>query len=183
MHRRLALALAATAAIGLPGLALAPAAGAAKKIRIVGGEHFKPGKYLKINMRFNPTDVTVRSGSTVKVVNKASEEPHTITFVRKRFLPTSFDVAVGERLLVAHQVDRSNPDAPPGVFVVDNGLPVAPGARLQADTGFTPDVDGDSAFIAPGQKTFTFDVSAKNGSRLFYFCAIHPWMQGKIKVN
>ena len=43
---------------------------------------------------------------------------------------------------------------------------------------------GDSAFIAPGQKrTLQFKVTADQGSKLFYFCAIHPWMQGKITVR
>ena len=42
---------------------------------------------------------------------------------------------------------------------------------------------GDSAFFAPDQKTFSFKVTAKAGSKLFYFCAVHPWMQGKITVK
>ena len=54
---------------------------------------------------------------------------------------------------------------------------------LEVDTMFTPDVAGDSAFIAPGQKSFSFKVTAKKGSSLYYYCAIHPWMQGKLKVN
>jgi plastocyanin len=29
----------------------------------------------------------------------------------------------------------------------------------------------------------TFNVTAKKGSTLSYFCAIHPWMQGTIKVK
>jgi len=48
---------------------------------------------------------------------------------------------------------------------------------------FTPDVAGDSAFIAPGQKSFSFKVTAKKGSRLYFYCAVHPWMQGKLKVR
>jgi plastocyanin len=185
MNRRLTIAVAATAAIGLPA-AIASSAGAAipkNQIRIVGGEKFKAGEFLKIDLRFKPRNVSVKSGSTVKVVNKAADEPHTISFVEKAFLPTSFDVAVNDKLLEAHQVDQNNEEAPPGVLVVDNGVAVPEGGTLNVDTGFTPDVFGDSAFIAPGQKTFSFKVTAKKGSRLYYFCAIHPWMQGKIKVR
>ena len=184
MNRRITVAVAATAALGLSAAGVAATAGAAAKneIRIVGGEKFKAGEYLKIDLRFKPRDVTVKSGSTVKVVNKTKGEPHTISFVEKKFLPTSFDVAVNDKLLEAHQVDPTNEEAPPGVLVVDNGVAVPEGGILEADTGFTPDVAGDSAFIAPGQN-FSFKVTAKKGSRLFYFCAIHPWMQGKIKVN
>ena len=185
MNRRLTVAVAATAALGIGAAGVATSAGAAAKnneIRIVGGEKFKAGKYLKIDLRFKPLNVTVKSGATVKVVNKTKGEPHTISFVTKRYLPKSFDVAVEDQLLAAHQVDPNNPEAPPGVLVVDNGQPVPAGGTLEADTGFTPTVAGDSAFIAPAQN-FSFKVTADKGSRLFYFCAIHPWMQGKITVN
>jgi plastocyanin len=186
MNRRLTVTVAATAALGLGAAGVVASAGAAAKkneIRIVGGEKFKAGKYLKIDLRFKPLNVTVKSGSTVKVVNKAKDEPHTISFVAKKYLPKSFDVAVDEKLREAHQVDPNNEEAPPGVLVVDNGQPVPPGGTLEADTGFTPDVAGDSAFIARGQASFRFKVTAKKGSRLFYYCAVHPWMQGKITVN
>lgn len=184
MNRCLAVAVAATAALGLA--ALVPAVGAAKKneIRIVGGEEFKAGKYVKVDMRFKPLNRTVKSGATVTLRNKGEiPEPHTITFVEKRYLPTSFDVAIEEKLLEAHQVDPNNQDAPPGVLVVDNGAAVPPGGTLNADTGFTPTAAGDSAFIAPEQKTFKFKVTADAGSKLHYYCAIHAWMQGKLKVR
>lgn len=185
MNRRLTVALAATAALGMSAGGAATAAAAKKnEIRIVGGTVFKPGKYLKLDVRFKPVNVTVRSGSTVTVVNRSKEpEPHTISFTKKRYLPKTFGSAVDEKLMEAHQVDPNDPEAPPGVFVVDNGAPLAPGAMLEADTPFTPDVAGDSAFIAPDQKRFKFKVTAGKGSRLFYFCAIHPWMQGKIAVR
>jgi hypothetical protein len=44
-------------------------------------------------------------------------------------------------------------------------------------------VAGDSAFIAPKQKSFSFKVTAKKGSKLYFYCAVHAWMQGKITVN
>jgi plastocyanin len=187
MKRRLTVAVAATAALGLAATGVATTAGAAipkNEIRIVGGEEFKAGKYVKVDMRFKPRNRTVKSGSIVTLRNKGEiPEPHTITFVEKRYLPTSFDVAVEQKLLEAHQVDPNNPDAPPGVLVVDNGAAVPEGGMLQADTGFTPTTAGDSAFIAPDQKKFQFKVTADKGSRLYYYCAIHAWMQGKIKVN
>jgi plastocyanin len=185
MNRRLTVALAATAALGMSAGGVATASAAKKnEIRIVGGTVFKPGKYLKLDMRFKPTSVAVKSGATVTVVNKSKEpEPHTITFTKKRFLPKSFGSAIDEKLMEAHQVDPNDPEAPPAVLVVDNGAPLAPGAMLEADTPFTPDVAGDSAFITPDQKRFKFKVTAKKGSRLSYFCAVHPWMQGKISVK
>ncbi|HKH16450.1 MAG TPA: plastocyanin/azurin family copper-binding protein [Solirubrobacteraceae bacterium] len=186
MNRRLAVAVAATAVLALAATGVASTAGAANKneIRIVGGEKFKAGKYLKIDLRFKPANVTVKSGSTVKLLNKGKlPEPHTISFVEKKYLPTSFEVAVDAKLREAHQVDPNNEDAPPGVLVVDNGVAVPAGGTLEADTMFTPTKAGDSAFIAPEQKSFSFKVTAKKGSRLHYYCAVHPWMQGKITVN
>ena len=185
MNRRLAVAVAATTAVGMTCAGVASTANAAipkNEIRVVGGEVFKAGAFLKIDLRFKPRNVTVKKGATVHVENRTKNEPHTISFVEKQYLPTSFDVAVEDQLLAAHKVDMTNPDAPPGVFVVDNGQPVAPGDLLEADTGFTPTTAGDSAFFGPGED-IDFKVTADKGSRLFYFCAIHPWMQGKIKVN
>jgi plastocyanin len=185
--RRLTVAVAAVAALGLSAAGVATTAGAAAKkneIRIVGGTTVKPGKYLKVDLRFTPMNATVKSGATVKLLNRGRDpEPHTISFIAKKYLPKAFETPVDAKLLEAHQVDPENQEAPPGVLVVDNGQPVPEGGMLEVDTMFTPDVAGDSAFIAPGQKSFSFKVTAKKGSRLYYYCAIHPWMQGKLTVN
>jgi hypothetical protein len=186
MNRRFTVAVAATATLGIAAGGIATAGAAAKKneITIVGGTVFKAGKFVKDNQRFKPLDAAVKSGATVTVRNRAkSPEPHTISFVEKRYLPKSFESAVDEKLMEAHQVDPTNEEAPPGAFVVDDGVAVPEGGTLEVDKGFTPDVAGDSAFIAPGQKTFAFKVTAKTGSNLFYYCALHPWMQGKITVK
>lgn len=46
------------------------------------------------------------------------------------------------------------------------------------------DQEGDALVILPfgPHKTATWLVSAKPGTTLYYFCAVHEWMQGKIKV-
>jgi plastocyanin len=186
MNRRLTMAVAATTALGLAAGGVATAGAAAKKnqIDIVGGVSVKPGKFVKDDQRFAPRNVNVKSGATVTLRNKAdTEDPHTISFVEKRYLPKQFETAVDPKLREAHQVDPNNEEAPPGAPVVDNGVAVAPGGTLAVDTMFTPTRAGDSAFIAPGQKTFKFKVTAKKGSKLFYYCAVHPWMQGKITVK
>jgi plastocyanin len=185
--RRLTVAVAAVASLGLLGAGVATTAGAAGKknqIRIVGGTKVKPGHYLKVDLRFTPLNKTVKSGATVKLLNQGRDpEPHTISFVEKKYLPKQFESPVDAKLREAHQVDPENEEAPPGALVVDNGQPVPEGGMLEVDTMFTPDVAGDSAFIAPGQKSFSFKVTAKKGSRLSYYCAIHPWMQGRLTVN
>jgi plastocyanin len=184
--KRLTVAIAAVAALTLLAAGVATTAGAAKKnqIRIVGGTKVKPGKYFKVDLRFKPANATVKSGSMVTLLNRGTDpEPHTISFIEKRYLPKQFETPVDAKLREAHQVDPENEDAPPGAIVVDNGREVPEGGTLEVDTMFTPDVAGDSAFIGPDQKSFRFKVTANKGSRLYYYCAIHPWMQGKLTVN
>jgi hypothetical protein len=52
-------------------------------------------------------------------------------------------------------------------------------ARSTSTPCFTPAVAGDSAFIAPKQKSFSFKVTAKKGSKLYVYCAVHPLDAGQ----
>ena len=187
MNRRLMVAVGATAALGLfTAGSVGTAAAAPKKnqIRILGGVQVKLGKYVKDNQRFQAPKGKVRSGATVKVVNKTTtEDPHSISFTTKKFLPgTDFNTAIFPLLGQAHGVPEDNPEGEPTILVVDNGQPLAAGATLNVDTPFTDTVMGDSAFL-PTKDTFSFKVTAKKGTTLHYFCAVHPWMQGKLKVK
>ena len=86
--------------------------------------------------------------------------------------------------MAAHQVDPNNEEAPPGVIEVDNNAAAADqSALLNVDSLGDDKQAGDSQFIGPDQKTITFKVTAKKGKVLPYYCAVHPWMQGKITVN
>ena len=58
-----------------------------------------------------------------------------------------------------------------------------PGAPLEVDSLGDDKQAGDSEVHRPGEKTITFKVTAEKGTKLSYFCAVHPWMQGKIKVK
>ena len=189
MNGRLKLALAATAAVGVGAAGVVSTAGAAVKpkkneILIVGGTKVKPGKFIKVDLRFKRLNTNVKSGALVTLRNMGEKgEPHTITFVRKRFLPEQFESGLEPQLMAAHGVPADNPEGDPTIPIVDNGAPLAAGATLQVDTMFSKTVAGDSAFLAPGFKKFTFQVTADKRSKLFYYCAIHPWMQGKISVR
>ena len=185
--RRRTVTIAGVAALGVLATGIASAAGAAGKkneIRIVGGTTVKPGHYVKDDVRFTPLNKTVKSGATVKLLNQGrNPEPHTISFIEKKYLPKQFETPVDAKLREAHQVDPENEEAPPGALG-RRQRPAGPeGGMLEVDTMFTPDVAGDSAFISPGQKSFSFKVTAKKGSKLYYYCAIHPWMQGRLTVN
>jgi plastocyanin len=186
MKRRLTVALAATAAFGLCAVATVPTAGAAAKkgkIRITGGPIFKPGVMIGDNVRFNRT-TTVKSGGTVKIVNKGAPEagPHTVSLLKKTALPRTMAQAepcfegqgVCAPLFAAHEVPE-DPEGMPGVIQYNAGA-------AGFDTMGDKDTAGDSLFIAPGQGG-SIKVTADKGSTLTYFCAVHPWMQGKITVG
>ena len=186
MNRRITVAIAAVAAFGICAAGTVPAAGAAAKkgkIRITGGPVFKPGVMIGDNIRFNRA-TTVKSGGTVKIVNKGAPEagPHTISLLKKSALPRTFAEAepcfegggVCAPLYVAHEVPE-DPEGMPGVIEYNAG---AAGFDTMGDANTA----GDSLFIAPGQGG-SLKVTASKGSKLTYFCAVHPWMQGKIKVN
>jgi hypothetical protein len=188
LNRRLTVAIAATAAFGLSAAGVVASAGAAipkNHMRIVGGVQVKLGKYVKDNQRFKVPARAIKSGSVVTLENRATtEDPHTISFTEKRYLPgTDFDTPVFPILGQAHGVPADNPEGDPTILVVDNGAAVPPGGMLEVDTPFTPTSAGDSAVVAPGQKELKFKVTAAKGSSLFFFCAIHPWMQGKLTVK
>jgi hypothetical protein len=191
MTRRTAAAIAATTALGLP-LFAAPGAGAAVKpkkneILILGKTVFKPGKFARDNQRFVSRKAKVASGATITVKNRArTEDPHTLTFVEKGSLPTSFEAPAADVAFAAHAPQG---DTGPFFPIVENGVGVDdPTATLTADTLGNDTTAGDSMFIPPKDSksdvvTTSFTVGAAPGSKLYYFCAIHPWMQGKITVK
>jgi plastocyanin len=181
MKRRITAAIVTVAAVGL----LAPAAGAAPKkneIRISGGTVFKPGKFIKDTVHFN-ANTTAKSGSTVKVVNKGSVSagPHTVTLLKPSAMPKTLKKAelcfqmqgACAPLAAAHQLDPETQEPT---------VPLYNAGAEGFDTLGDEKTAGDSVFFAPGQGT-SFKVTAKKGSVLPYFCAVHPWMQGKITVN
>jgi plastocyanin len=190
MNRRLTVAVAATTALGLAagGIATAGAAGnaaAPKKNEIVikGTFVFKAGHFAHDDQRFKPLSASVKSGATVTVRNRAkTKDPHTLSFVEKKFLPVDFEPAAAGPLFELHQLS-DDPNAQP-VLKIDNGAPAADqNAPLAVDTLGTDKTPGDSELMAPGQKSTSFKVTAAKGSTLYYFCIFHPWMQGKISVK
>jgi hypothetical protein len=171
---RTVLALGGVSALCASALVIAPAIAQAPnqaQMRIVGGVTMKPGQFLKDDQRFAGAR-EVRSGGSVRLVNKSkTEDPHTISLVKKSDLPRTaaeaFECAACEHFFMAHEVNEETGE--PGKPVVDVGKP-----------GF--DQPGDSMVVAPGA-TVRFDVSADRGKTLFYLCGVHPWMQGKLRVR
>jgi hypothetical protein len=155
------------AVAGLCLVAAAPA-GAAERVVIRGGEVFKAGQYVKDNQRFTPRNTTVDSGEKVTVRDRSTAgAPHTLSIVRKRQLPDSFQCGVCEQLFVAHEANEETGD-------VGNPLVNAGAAGFNRP--------GDSIFVPPRGKV-SFRVTADEGRNLNFLCAVHPWMQGQFRVR
>jgi plastocyanin len=168
----------ATFALGSPGATHANGVAILAKdtgIKIV------PNKYIQDNMFFSPGTVTVKSGDSItfKYGDTKSMEPHTLTIVNKADLPTNGEEAenckVCQKLATPH---LKNPKAPP-----EQNNPIVHWTLNKGQPGL--DTVGDSVAIQqPGpHKSITIDVSAPAGTTLYYLCAVHPWMQGKIVVK
>ncbi len=162
-----AVALGATAATG-GGAAADPKVPATQKLAIVGHSAFKVNKLAFDDQHFSRSTFAIRSGGTVTLTNRArTEDPHTISLVTKAQLPTSFDCEVCGAIFDAHGAGEEN--GGPANPLVDVGAP-----------GY--DQPGDSMFVAPHARV-RFQVTAPAGTNLHFLCAIHPWMQGRIKVR
>jgi plastocyanin len=176
MLLRTSMALAAVAAVAVAG-----PAGAKPKpntIEAHGEAKVKINEYIQDGQRFVPGDITVKSGATVTLRNKSTDgAPHSLSLLAKPALPkTAAQViqcpACGP-LLAAHQADPNTGEVKQPV--VEAGSP-------GFDTMGTKTTAGDSVYLPPKGKV-TFKVTAKKGSKLTYFCAVHPWMQGTITVK
>jgi plastocyanin len=173
----LAMLVVAVAAVG--GTAAAKSKKASNKATVTAKGKFT-SKYkvnkraiFESNERFTPGTVRIKSGGTLTIRSK-SPEPHTFSIVTKKQLPKNRKQldncgspgTICDTLNTAHQV---GPDGNPAKPVVDIGA-----------AGI--DQPGDSFVLNP-KSSQKVAVSAKAGTTLLFVCAIHPWMQGKLKVR
>ncbi len=125
----------------------------------------------------------IEKGAKLKIVNKTSPSkvgPHTFTLIKKNRLPkTKKDIKACENLELAvcmngakaHEVDLQT-------FQVNR--PKVEVGKKGWDQSFGK--IGDSWFTQTAGAHNTRKVSANDGKTLYYFCLVHPFMQGKIKV-
>ena len=150
-----AVALSASAATSAGATAATPAP-TKQKLAIVGRSAFKINKLAFDNQRFSKSVVRISSGGTIRLTNRAKTQ-----------LPKSFDCDVCGEIFAAH--GAGDPNGGLVNPVVDVGAP-----------GY--DQPGDSTFVAPHARV-SFKVTAPAGTTLHFICAIHSWMQGRIKVS
>jgi plastocyanin len=169
LHRCVIVLVAAALAVGL---AAAPAY-AGKTVKTSGGDSVVINESLSSTLRFNPGVLYVRRGERVTWDDSdKTGDPHSITVARKKKLPVTIDEVFSCpicSLINAHFNDPNDPDSGIATLKVNRGP-----AGMQSE--------GDSLILLPGEK-IGMRVKAKLGRRIHYFCAIHPWMQGTIRVT
>ena len=164
------------AVLGLVALATASIAIAdsGKTVHTRGDEVLRPNQGVRSDLRFSPGQVRISSGDTITGTHSdKTDAPHTVTIATENQLVQRFsdfvlgtcpdcDAAIGAAL------GGHFPGGPP-VLELDDG-----------DGEF--DDPGDSVLFFPGQ-SFAKQINSPSGTTLFYFCALHPWMQGSISVT
>jgi hypothetical protein len=174
----LAVAVAIAAVVAIPAMASPGHKGgghhSTATLVIKGGTTFKINGFEKDSVRWSPGSVTIASGGTLTIDNQSTDsDPHTFSIVKKSQLPkTPAEIAecnICGEIAKAHGVNPAEQSsAPPPIPTVDPGK-----------DGFNE--PGDSQVVAPHQ-TLHLIITAKPGTKLNFLCAVHPWMQGVVKV-
>jgi hypothetical protein len=126
---------------------------------------------------------TVHEGEVLKVVNDTMPSmvgPHTFSLVTKSSLPktaqqrktcfTPGRICMG----IAGWYGLKGEEDPKNPLVQAGGE--------GWNTMGTTTKKGDSYFFAKKGESFEQPVTAKAGTTLYFMCAVHPWMQGSVKV-
>jgi plastocyanin len=185
-HLRRAGALTAVTAVGVIGFAT------------VGGASAKP-----VNKADDETAATITmavdgknlvfqgprsvdSGSQLKIVNATDPSkvgPHTFTLVDKSDLPKDKQSIKDCEKLKSDFCAGIVKDHKVNLKTGKIGRPSLDTGKKGWDTPYTEDEKGDSWVAQAEGDTQKREVSAKPGTTLYYFCLVHPFMQGKIKVK
>jgi hypothetical protein len=141
----------------------------------------KINRFIQDELRWDKDVYSVKSGGTIHILNNAADEgPHTFTVLAEqdepKTAPQIVNCKICEKLGKAHGANP-NSDAPPKFPFLENGV----GQKTP------PAVDrpGDSGVTGPGKKGESIDlkVTAKPGTKLYFICLIHPWMQAELNVT
>jgi plastocyanin len=183
--RRWGLFVVCVLAVG-GAVATAAAASASHVIKAAEKDTVKINRYYGSGYHFAPGTLHVKSGSTITFeVPNSQGETHTLTIAPKADLPRTVaqvsNCTVCKQLAVGH---LKNPGAAAhgGPLVIAHWILHA-GKASDGSAGLSE--TGDSIAVQSGgaHNSITIKVTAKPGTTLHFFCAVHPWMQGKIVVS
>jgi hypothetical protein len=176
----MALALSASGT----GAALAAKQGPAPthaNVNAVQKVQFKVNRYVKDALRWQKDVYQIKSGGTLHIVNKAHDGPHTFSIVANKDLPRTTkqmnECSICQKIATQFGVDPNvESEAPPPFMYVEDGT----GTNTPANF----DKPGDSLFVGPNPgDSADAKITAKKGTKLYFLCAIHPWMQAKVIVQ
>lgn len=138
-------------------------------------------RYIQDGLRWDKDVYKVKSGGTIHIVNVAANEgPHTFTVIQKKDAPRTglqvMNCRICNQLAKAHGANP-NSNAPPKFQYLENGV--------GQNTPSKVDKPGDSGLTGPGKKgeSINLTVTAPAGTKLYFMCLIHPWMQAELDVT
>jgi hypothetical protein len=130
---------------------------------------------------------TVEKGQVLKFKSKTDPQkigPHTFSLVTKKSFPqTNQEIKDCGKKLAAicgavaiewHEIDLDTGQT---------GEKVSEAGKNGWDTEGNTKRRGDSVFVGKENGSFKQTVSAPEGKTLHFICVVHPFMQGKIKVE
>ena len=175
-----ALALAITASGTGAAVAAKKAAATHTTVNAVSKVQYKVNRFVKDSLRWQKDVYQVKSGGTLHIVNKAHDGPHTFSIVARKDLPRTVkqinQCSICQTIGQQFGITDPNSEAPPAHPYTEDGV------AQDAPANF--DKPGDSVFIGPNPgDSANAKITAKKGSKLYFMCAIHPWMQAKVIVQ
>ncbi|MEJ7818648.1 MAG: hypothetical protein WKF49_08180 [Thermoleophilaceae bacterium] len=125
----------------------------------------------------------VTAGRALRIRNNTNPRkggPHTFSLVERNLIPDTpgeqkkcFGGGICGPIAVAHEFNEKSGKV---------GRPLVKVGRAGWNRSFAKRSRGDTWYSETDGETFSQKVSASAGRTLHYMCAIHPEMQGKIKV-
>ena len=138
-------------------------------------------RFIQDGLRWDKDVYHVQSGGTLHIVNLAAGEgPHTFTVILKKDAPkTGLQVVncrICNQLAKAHGANPQS-NAPPKFQYLENGV--------GQNTPPSVDKPGDSGVTGQGKRgeSINLTVTAPAGTKLYFVCLIHPWMQAELDVT
>lgn len=136
------------------------------KLKFVGPGSVTVGDQLEIVNKTNPKQV---GPHTFSLVTKGSQ-PKTPQARKNCFTPKHICLAIAKW----HGFNPKTED-----ITID---PAKAGPEGWSTAGNATGKKGDSWFTEKKNETISQEVTAQPGT-LYYLCAVHPWMQGKVNVE
>jgi len=165
-------------------------AGSTTVIKAIEKDKVVINQFYGEGWRFAPGTVTVKSGSEITFeFGSPGPEVHTLTIVPKAELPRTAAQVQACKVCEIALAHLKNPaaavkGATPIIkyWYLHGGKPAANGDAGLSEVGDSVAIQSTGPVTGP-HASITIRVTAKPGTTLNFICAVHAWMQGKIKVT